>query len=172
MSTRPQVTLHMIKTVSRTLHWNRLSENLSHWNSAANTQTTTRYCCLHGLPWWSWSHRDLPCEGAPPRPGIWSQSGARSRARLVHKPFGSPPRSNLHHDYRVLDLWWAAEEAAVRPDILPTYKYASKRCNSVLQVCPNDKTRHVFQEVEHGRGPQSDFHAYRYGFDIDKMEKE
>ena len=52
--------------------------------------------------------------------GIWRQGCARSGARLTRHLSRTPPHTNIHHDIKVLDARWAAEEgAAVRPAIKP-----------------------------------------------------
>ena len=45
---------------------------------------------------------------APPRPGIWRRSRARSQALQARRSSRTPPRSNVHHETWVLGVRWAA----------------------------------------------------------------
>ena len=80
---------------------------------------------------------------APPRPGIWSQSGTRSCAPLGRKRSWTPPRSNLHHDTKVLGSRWAAEGAAERPQAAPDTKNITRAMST--NSCPPQPlpTRHL-----------------------------
>ena len=53
-------------------------------------------------------HIAATLKGNPPRPGIWRQSTARSKAPLACHSSATPPQSNVHHEARVLGSLWAA----------------------------------------------------------------
>ena len=47
--------------------------------------------------------------------GIWQRSNMRSWTQPIRQSCRTPLRANIHHEYKVLDLQWAAEGATMCP---------------------------------------------------------